>query len=191
MLCPRANSKFWNSPGGVEERPSEQSAFVAWGPWQPKPPDRDAWTLYEACGSYGTNSWLYNTVESQNRFWRNINVPQPATIPMFGDCTHIGAQPTENDDPPMFDGQWIDRPGQSPGGLGNSMVRFVLSRHGVGEANCTFFDLGVKVVGVKEWWRFKWSRVYDVRGQWTAEFYGGDPTRIPWHNWMKRYRDYP
>ena len=187
-LCPMANAKFWNNNGVPSP---EQSAFIAWGPWQQQTnPSWNGWETPGDSGSYGSNSWFYNDEPvpgEESKKWRNINVPNPSTVPLFADNTHIGGYPEPTDDPPDFDGQWHSSNNEAPGGTTNNMVRFVLNRHSNGMANCVFFDQSVRSIGVKEWPRFKWHRQYDVAGPYTTE---GGMQAATWPEWMLKYRDY-
>jgi prepilin-type N-terminal cleavage/methylation domain-containing protein/prepilin-type processing-associated H-X9-DG protein len=190
-LCPMANAKFWNGNGGTDDPPVEQSAFVAWGPWKIQSgSDWKGWETPGDSGSYGSNSWFYGDEEIQApyRKWRTINVPNPAIVPLFADCTHVGGNPDSLDHPgDPFDGQWYGKYVESIGGTVDTMCRFSLNRHGNGTANCVFFDLSVRSVGVKEWWRFKWHREYNTTDIYTTE---GGMVPPKWPPWMWKYRDY-
>jgi prepilin-type N-terminal cleavage/methylation domain-containing protein/prepilin-type processing-associated H-X9-DG protein len=197
-LCPVANTKFWTN-----EITPEQGAFIAWGPWQAQSDTSNIWQTPGDSGSYGTNSWLYNNYEEfsykgikVNRFWRVLSIPGGAKVPLFADCTNIGATPDSTDEPPTFDGNWYGGNLGSPGSTSPGMARFTLNRHSNGTANSAFFDLSVRSVGVKEWWKFKWHSLYeaDGPGPYNAAAYNGDATKIPWgspNTWIRKFKDYP
>jgi len=58
------------------------------------------------------------------------------------------------------------------------MKRFVANRHQDYE-NGVFLDFSVRKIGIKELWKLKWHREYDINGSTPA-----------WPLWMKRFKDY-
>jgi prepilin-type processing-associated H-X9-DG protein len=58
------------------------------------------------------------------------------------------------------------------------MQLFVIDRHN-GGINALFIDFSVRKVGLKELWKLKWSRGFEVNE---------DPP--VWPHWMLKYRDY-
>jgi hypothetical protein len=135
-------------------------------------------------GSYGMNSWICNLplVDSQGHLpwgaynWRTANVAGADNIPLFLDCQWIDGWPDHTDEPPAYDGQpWGE---QSPY---NSMVRYCINRH-EGFINSAFLDFSARNVGLKELWRIKWHRMFDLTyplPDWETE--------APW---MKDFKDY-
>lgn len=68
---------------------------------------------------------------------------------------------------------WADTPGQ------NEMRRFCVNRHN-GGLNGIFLDFStVRKIGLKELWRLKWHRRYDLNAD------GPD-----WPAWMSKFPDY-
>jgi hypothetical protein len=128
-------------------------------------------------GSYGTNEWTGNQPEEFQRIaganWRTANVAGADNIPLIMDCAWAGGFPEHYDEPPEYEGQlWI--------GDGN-MARFCINRH-EGFINSAFLDFSARKVGLKELWRIKWHRMFDLTyplPDWETE--------APW---MKDFQDY-
>ena len=144
-----------------------------------------AWTFDGEDGSYGINGWVYNPVPQTTSLWgnparlcwRNVNVRGTNNIPMFLDANVLNGGPLQGDEPPQDEN---DLGGDSLGGgiWRNLMKRFVANRHQDYE-NGVFLDFSVRKIGIKELWKLKWHREYDING----------PTPA-WPLWMKRFKDY-
>lgn len=173
-LCPIAPQKkgsFWYSG----------RKFRAWGPF-----DGTEWTgdLIGLGSSYGMNNWLTNpplgclTNEhgrlSTKHNWRKSSVKGAALIPMFLDCIWTGAWPEHNDPPPEYD----DAPAAT---VWYEIGSFCIDRH-FKAINGVFLDSSVQKIGLKELWRLKWSRNFNIHAvpqDWT---YG--------NGWMVNFKDY-
>jgi prepilin-type N-terminal cleavage/methylation domain-containing protein/prepilin-type processing-associated H-X9-DG protein len=144
-----------------------------------------AWTFDGESGSYGINGYVYNPVPKTTTLWgnpvrlcwRNINQEGGNNIPMFLDANTLNGGPMQEDEPPQDEndlgGDWL-------GGTRwiNLMKRFCANRHG-GYVNGVFLDFSVRKIGIKELWKLKWHREYDINGP-TPE----------WPPWMARFKDY-
>lgn len=133
-------------------------------------------------GSYGLNVWVCNPpsdstwlhdnkVEIENH-WRSADVRDAANIPLFLDSQLLGGRPNHTNTPPKYDGQpwWQAAP--------NCMNRFCINRHN-GAVNSVFLDFSVRKIGLKQLWRLKWHRRFDIN-----HMHG------PWPDWMKKFKDY-
>jgi len=135
--------------------------------------------------SYGINGWvcnppieekinLYGLPTSNN--WRKVDVKGASNIPLLLDSMWIDNYPDANDVPPLFDG---DEYGSEP------MGKFCINRHD-GFINGVFLDFSVRKIGLKELWKLKWHRKYDINGPWTKDHV---PLSV-WPDWMKKFKDY-
>ena len=146
--------------------------FVAWGvfgyEWGPVVPGD--------YGSYGMNGWICNPPQQDSHEhptlwnWRNANVAGAENVPLFTDNQWIDAWPEHNDDPPEYEGQ--------PWGWGSQMGRFCVNRHS-GFVNSAFLDFSARKVGLKELWKLKWHRNFDV-----------NYPPPDWPPWMQDFQDY-
>ena len=148
-----------------------------------------AWGIYaEDCtwwskgdyGSYGINGWVMNPPEDDDlgwlphkEFWRRIDVKGASEIPLFIDSQHFDTYPTNYAQPPEFEGQ----PWESTSSTGQ-MERVCLNRH-EGYVNCVFMNLSVRKVGLKELWKLKWHRTFDLNFDMPI-----------WPLWMENLKDY-
>jgi hypothetical protein len=48
-------------------------------------------------------------------------------------------------------------------------------------------DWSVRKVGLKELWKFRWHRKYNINGPWTA---GGGGRPSDWPEWMRNFKEY-
>ncbi len=133
-------------------------------------------------GSYGINSWVYNAKQdyvwgfSTKNNWRKINVSGGSNIPLFMDSQTVEQLPTHLDIPPIKDDEAYNSYS------GNLIRRVCINRH-LGGVNYLFFDLSVRKVGLKELWRLKWHRHFDVNGPYTLS---GGVQPGDWPKWMMR-----
>jgi prepilin-type N-terminal cleavage/methylation domain-containing protein len=148
--------------------------------------------------SYGGNNWIYDpragTSAIQSRpaawNWRTKNVKGAALAPVFGDAMWRGGGPCYRTNesgpldpkfnriiPPEFDGQWL--------GYSNEMMHFVINRHNA-FVNQLFMDWSVRRVGIKELWKLKWHRRFNINGPWTQ---AGGAQLSDWPQWMRKFKD--
>ena len=132
-------------------------------------------------GSYGPNGYICNPPSGYDVLWdrptdfnwRTCNVRQAGTIPLFLDALWVDAWPLSEDDPQEYDFWLEDIVGA------NEMRRFCVNRHN-GYVNGVFLDFStVRRIGLKELWRLKWHRKYDLNA----------PLPV-WPDWMKTFKDY-
>jgi len=139
----------------------------------------------EKC-SYGMNIWLGSStrsgMDSHNRLysdrWQTVEkVSTPSRVPVMLDAMFRGGYPTwtffESVQPHQHD---PDSPqGQAAWKASNDMTHFAIGRHNWA-SNTVFVDMSVSAVPIKELWRLRWQRNFDVRGwqpAWTTQRYWG------------------
>jgi Tfp pilus assembly protein PilE len=127
-------------------------------------------------GSYGINGWVNVPGEdnpygkSAASFWRTPNVKGASNIPLFLDCWWFCGWPEDDDTPPKFDGdKWK--------GDADVMQRYCLNRHQQA-TNGVFLDYHVRKIWLKELWRLKWSKEFDINA----------PKPV-WPAWMAQFKD--
>ena len=78
---------------------------------------------------------------------------------------------------PGQDSSWMTSDdGMKTGDAG--MVRFCVNRHG-GFVNGVFFGSSVRKIGLKELWKLRWHRKYDINAE------------LPiWPDWMRKFKNY-
>ncbi|UCF44193.1 MAG: type II secretion system protein [Planctomycetota bacterium] len=184
-LCPVA-TKMGRSRGGVVtggEYNTLGGKGSAWGYFSGEPcgSTTNPWPYVVACdyGSYSINGWLQDPEEGKAMWispqkdynWRHCNLKGTANIPLLGDGKWIDCWPDFTDEDPAYDGQpWSQVPSQ--------MARICMDRHG-GYVNWVFCDYAARPVGLKELWKLKWNKFFEL---------DADPPL--WEPWMKRYKDY-
>lgn len=149
---------------------------------------RPAWVMYKPAprfvGSYGLNQFLFRpnfqstlTFAPQSEWLRGANVfslGNKANIPVVLDSSTTAGGPPSADEPP---------PGLSrPSGLSP----FCLRRHD-DFVNSVFLDWSVRKIGLKELWKLKWSRDFDMNGPWTQ---AGGVQPDDWPEWMQGMKGY-
>lgn len=134
-------------------------------------------------GSYSINNWTnYMDADRGDRpkawFWRTThNLIGPANnIPVFADSTWHDAWPRDSDTPPARPDDF----GSGDKGTANEMSHFAIDRHN-GVNNFLFMDWSVRGVGLKELWRLKWHKTFNINGNWS------DPAAI-WPTWLAKYK---
>lgn len=140
-------------------------------------------------GSYGINEWVTNPLPEDDaatsstgriypseKNFRTANVKGAPNIPLFLDCRWPEGWPEPNDAPPEYDGETVDD---------NGMNYFCIDRHDM-VINAVFLDTTVRKTGLKQLWKLKWHREFDINGPWTTV---GDSGPI-WPLWMRRFKDY-
>jgi prepilin-type processing-associated H-X9-DG protein len=160
------------------EEENAHNPFMAWGPFE-------APNGKEVSASYGFNEWLCDrptSEEESSEYFRNINkVTTPSNVPLFMDCYWYDAWPHDIDQPPQENGSTTNLNGR-----GYEMGRVCLDRHSQA-INMVFCDFSVSKVHLKELWTLKWSKHYNIRGEWTL---GGGCTPDKWPLWMRSMRDF-
>ena len=183
---------FLRGPGHAKE------PFAAWGIngylGTPDDPEDFYYWREGIWGSYGINGWINNPPShgptaqyyyigsgsndssGSREHWRTTSVRGAERIPLFLDCMWMHLWPNESDIAPEYDGEL--NPVQQ-------MMYFTLNRHS-GYTNGVFVDFSVRKIGLKELWKFKWSR------SWTGN--GGPREGLPypagWPDWMKNFKTF-
>ena len=110
-------------------------------------------------GSYGINAWVYNRSGQYKGFseayaWKNTFAKMPNSVPVFGDCMWRGGFPEEDDTPQTAENiRFVDD--------NESMRYFNMNRHS-GATNLVFMDFSVRKVPLKQLWRLKWNRNFNI-----------------------------
>ena len=175
--CPMATEPS-NQPGGNNEFSGGKT--LAWGIF----PEDTRWWSKGDYGSYGINGWVQNppweTEEFQGHLarqcWRSMNVRGTSYIPLFMDSGWVDGWPEDIDLPPPTDTEHVRYPAT------NNMRRFCIGRHDL-SINAVFLDLAIRKVGLKQMWRLKWNREFDINGPWSKP-------DADWPKWMKNCKDY-
>ena len=129
-------------------------------------------------GSYGMNEWVCN--RKSKKYWRNRDtIKRPATVPLFFDCAWSDIMPTAFNSPVKYENQVPP--------YSSEMPLACLDRHGNGTTNCLFANFSARKVGLKELWKLKWSRDFNVNGPWTK---AGGANIADWPQWMQKFKDY-
>jgi prepilin-type processing-associated H-X9-DG protein len=137
-------------------------------------------------GSFGWNGWCGNPPYDvpadlgQNHpvkwNWRKASVSGAGNIPLITANQWLDGWPMHDDMPPENRGQ--------PWGVtaDENMARFCQDRHD-GTVNMAFLDWSVRRVGLKQLWKLKWHRTFDLN------FLGGPvwATEAPWMKNLKNY----
>ena len=136
-------------------------------------------------GSYGLNGWVCNakseSIFGDEFYWRTTNVNSTQDIPVFLDCLWMVGWPNHDSAPPAYEGQPLQELTMS-----EQMKNFCINRHGQEATNCLFMDWSVRSVGLKELWKLKWHKDFNINGPWTKNY---DPAPN-WPEWMKKFKDY-
>jgi prepilin-type N-terminal cleavage/methylation domain-containing protein/prepilin-type processing-associated H-X9-DG protein len=136
-------------------------------------------------GSYGLSGWICDAdpgaVFGDELYWRKVSVGGAENIPVFLDCRGIVGWPDHTSMPPDYNGA-------SPNGIAltEQMKNFCINRHGKGITNCLFMDWSVRKVGLKELWKLKWHKNFNINGPWTKDYV---PSPV-WPGWMEGFKDY-
>ncbi|MBN2131803.1 MAG: hypothetical protein JW741_20045, partial [Sedimentisphaerales bacterium] len=67
----------------------------------------------------------------------------------------------------------------------DEMQRLCVNRH-AGAQFCLFADWSVRKVALKQLWRLRWHRKFDIHGVWTK---AGNVTDADWPQWMAGMKD--
>jgi prepilin-type N-terminal cleavage/methylation domain-containing protein len=197
-LCPSTRiDKEIEFTGGDR---SHGGTFLAWGPLY-NPDDPAPWWGDFDTGSYGLNEWCSNPPPSATSIWgfpienvwRTITVTGGSRIPLFMDSVYVDGFPhmgfqsqdyqhlvpnsplTFNhiDRDPRWDTSWGDWGSQA-------MRLHCIDRH-KGGINGVFLDMSVRKIGLKELWKLKWHRNYEIGNTWTE-------SNAPWPDWMRGFK---
>ncbi|UCG46358.1 MAG: type II secretion system protein [Phycisphaerales bacterium] len=169
--CPKATKVMFDKygkPTGISGK------FAAWGMLT----SAGCWGDY---GSYGVNGWVCNPPRAMSvvggayptaNNWRRIDVKGANNTPLLTDCMAASSRPSHTDSPPEYDGE------PPVSAVADRMKKNCINRH-EGCVNGVFLDFTVRRIGLKELWRLKWHRNFDV---------SGGP--VDWPEWLKHFKDY-
>ncbi len=166
-VCPMATKPEYDANG---RRTTARHPYASWGIhngtiW------KGAGEYENDYGSYGMNGWLCNPPPPKpdeepdgmdsgggrlnELLWRTSIVKGAAKVPMFLDSsTYENMTPNDTDEPPLYDGQEIT-------GNVDEMRICCINRHD-GIVNVAFVDFSARKIGLKQLWRQKWHRSFDV-----------------------------
>jgi prepilin-type N-terminal cleavage/methylation domain-containing protein len=150
------------------------SSLVSWGKVTN---DNRGWK--EDYGSYGLNGWVTkppagnSTWQGQpgEMFWTSPDVKGAADIPVFLDSSWMESQPRQTDTPPSY-----PDPGRIVRTQHGEMSEYCIDRHHQ-VINGLSADWSAKKIGLKQLWRLRWHKGYDINA--------APPI---WPDWM---RDFP
>ncbi len=148
-------------------------------------------------GSTGNNGWIADPPPNvtpddlgENHpvawNWRNFNISGAGQVPMHGGNQWIDVWPMVTDEIPLFEGESWNTSGYQ--GY-THMVRICLNRHD-GFVNWVFMDYSVRPVGLKELWRFKWHRRYDVNSDKAPTMQEFNTASGNYDGWLKKFKNY-
>ena len=180
-VCPMATRRGTSVGQGPFGGVAPDATFYAWGEFEGDIGQISSnwnWAVAGDYGSYAINSYVNDPRGGAYQGhepgwnWRTSNVRGTANIPLITAGQWIDAWPNHVNSPPAFQGQrWDDV---------DMVTRVCLNRHN-GYVNMCFLDYTVKKVGLKELWRDKWHRMFDLSFP------------LPdWENqapWMRNFKD--
>jgi hypothetical protein len=180
------NKKMWLCPTATKSRTGValSSSSPATGPF-------DAWRVpaYQGAdeGSYAPNGWMCNPRAGLTSlwgrgpieyYWRTHQVQGAYNVPVFTEGWWVDGWPRETDEPPPSGDQ-------TPTLSAHEMQRLCVNRHG-GAQYCLFADWSTRKVALKQLWKLKWHRQYNINGPRT-ELGGMQPG--DWPQWMAGFKD--
>ena len=160
---------------------STDHSLDAWGIWgKPSMGAIPAWAYPGLAGSYGINAWMHNPLGGGNGYWRKLaSASVKKDVPVFADCLWDGTTVSEKDTLPPGPGR--DGTEATTGGPGGMSDFCSVIRHaGKKPVNMIFVDGSARTVGLKEMFRFNWSRTFDTSY--------ADSGSIKWPSWMNSYQ---
>lgn len=174
------DKKMWLCPAAKRNR-SATSVTVGTPAMDPF----DAWRVPESQGgdegSYTPNGWMCNpTTETlwgrgpAKDYWRRVPERNAYLVPVMSEGWWVDAWPRHTDWPAPYG----DRtPPDCITPNVNEMQRVCVNRHH-GAQNCLFADWSARKVSLKQLWRLKWHRSFDIAAP--------GPT---WPGWMASIKD--
>jgi len=174
------DKKMWLCPSAAKNR-SSRSVTAGTAASDPL----DAWKVPASQGgdegSYTPNGWMCNPpVEvlwgrgPGKEYWRRVPDRNVSQVPVMSEGWWVDAWPRAGDKP-------ADRGDRTPvncmAANNNEMQRVCVNRHH-GAQNCLFADWSVRKVSLKQLWRLRWHRNFDINA----------PEPV-WPGWMASFRD--
>ena len=144
-----------------------------------------AWSDYDdgrrVVASYCANFWVSNESYDGEKFWRTPHVVGAAYVPLLLDGNWKDTEP-EPDDQPWATREEMVAFGWEPGD--NEMKRVCIDRHGA-YVNACFLDFSVRRIGLKQLWRTRWSRQWDMQAPLPNPTWPGGK----WPEWMANMKE--
>jgi prepilin-type N-terminal cleavage/methylation domain-containing protein len=148
LVCPMATKTF------IEGGLNPHMAYPVGGG------DDDIPRRFTRC-SYGINLWIAREMgdgkldTGKQEFWRTPDVSMASHVPVFGDAQHGNADPVATDQPLPHEADiWTPN--------AHEMQRWCLKRHAPYYIDVLYLDWSVRRITIKELWRQKWHRTYDL-----------------------------
>ena len=184
-FCPKA-TKPSRDEAGVPVPPAQRDFFTAWGIDRGPPVGGLSFPENGISGSYGLNGYLmpitgpvYDSGVPRTRDWRNYDqITQAGNVPTMVDALQYNLWPLSNNKPgDNEEVAWSSLP---------RMEKACIDRHNC-SVNVSFADSSVRKVGLKELWKLRWYKRFDINGPMTL---AGGVTRDDWPDWIRRCPDY-
>jgi prepilin-type N-terminal cleavage/methylation domain-containing protein len=145
--------KMWLCPMATKtSAESGRNPYMAW--------DRTIDRIYYK-SSYCMNLWIASNTGSgkvgsgQQEFWQSPYTRGAAYVPLFMDGQWQDADPIQRDRPPRYESDEWTRGDEE-------MQRFCIKRHPPYYVNGLYLDFSVKRITLKQLWRQKWHRTFDL-----------------------------
>jgi prepilin-type N-terminal cleavage/methylation domain-containing protein len=189
-FCPTAKTPIWDEAG---VRKQSLHIYDAWGIY-PEGNRTYHGTTYTAnpnrfAGSYGLNGFTLSIpktgsfeggLPSSEGYRDMYNVPNASQVPVLLDALRFDFWPQASQAPAMNEYEfWVS-------GAQYNMARVCINRHR-GFTNSSFLDWSVRRVALKELWKLKWHRSFNVNGPWTE---AGGVAASNWPKWMDELKAY-
>jgi len=154
MFCPEARKLGYDSQNNTWVGSSKTS----WEWWWRNPYVTSApFEILTLNGSFGLNGYVCNCPDPGNENnWKTVYTKNAAEVPVLLDCAVSGGSPLSYDPPPKVR-DWIEVGWQTP-----NMPFFCIDRHN-GTIDGLFGDFSARKIQLKQLWRLKWHRTYDLR----------------------------
>jgi len=195
-FCPTAKTPIWDENGVQKE---SLHITDAWGIERPDTTGAPQSMTYKGTtytlnrnglnGSYGLNGYMLSIPKTgtfegglpASEGYRDMyNVPDAGNVPVFLDTLRFDFWPQSDQAPAMNEYEfWVS-------GAQYNMARICINRHR-GFTNSSFLDWSVRRVGLKELWKLKWHRNFDVNGKWTN---AGGVLPSMWPDWLRPFKGY-
>ncbi|MHC4213580.1 MAG: type II secretion system protein [Planctomycetota bacterium] len=140
-LCPMAK-KTWNEGG--------RNPNMAW--YSDGNNLRGSFSVNLWCGKNEGSGKLDN---GKQEFWGTPYVMGADRVPLYGDAQHSNADPVATDEPLPYEAS-VWTPNE------DEMQRFCIKRHAPYHIHMLYLDFSSRRITIKELWRQKWHRTYDV-----------------------------
>ena len=187
----RAYGPFWGTdaekwgPLTDSDTPGSGCSEEPWDTCFPPKKYDFTYTEEDRYVSYEANAWVRNSRQDQKRWekaWRTATVRGAGNIPMMVDGKQFyTVMPDNGDGVPEYEGE----PAGATRGWANPMKMLCINRHNYA-INGVFVDFSARRIGLKELWKLKWNRKYDIN---EGPVEGEEPP-AGWPKWMRKLRRY-